>query len=123
MTENEALPAQSRVSPSVGSFGSKRPHATVPLRVAFITRDLGKATGGLGRYEEELVPRLMKLVQVSDVPIEPWKVPALLSTLATISGKDLQAALDNHPMVVRLNASCDLVHLSNQTLAGSLHLW
>jgi len=86
----------------------------------FVTRHYGQARGGLGRYEESLLPALTARWPVQAMPVQALHVPAGLSLPARLLGIDLRAVARNYPCRLRgLPESC-LVHLSNQNMGLAL---
>lgn len=89
-------------------------------QVNFVTQYYGKARGGLGRYEEAILPLIRRNLQLNTIPIQPIHVPNWLATFGRLLGRDLLAFTENFPCVVSSPQKDILFHFPNQTLAASL---
>jgi glycosyltransferase involved in cell wall biosynthesis len=107
---------------TAASPADRRVDGRAELRVTFVTRYFGRARGGIGRYEEALLPALRPFCDVAVRPIEPLPIPRLLVRACGLTGRDLEGLLHGHPLHVPHVRPGDVVHLTNQTLAGNL-LW
>ena len=93
---------------------------TISGKVSFITQYYRHAGGGLGRYEDFLVPELLKKVPIRLISASPVRFPGGIVGLARLSGRDLHAVAANYPCRLRDPLVDSLVHLCNQNLALAL---
>lgn len=90
--------------------------------VTFVTRFPGEAHGGLGRYEQSLLPELERLGPVERRLAAPWPVPRPVTAAVGRLGIDLASILRGNPAFVAGARPAGIVHFANQHLAASL-LW
>lgn len=90
--------------------------------VMFVTQYYGRARGGLGRYEESLLPHLRTLCSVETGAIQAWSAPRSMVQGLALVGRDLNAVLRGHPFRLPRSRPGQIVHLTNQLQAAGL-LW
>ncbi|MBC7232572.1 MAG: glycosyltransferase family 4 protein [Chloroflexi bacterium] len=83
----------------------------------FVTRHYGQAQGGLGLYEESLLPWLQRKGNIRQIEIKPLSIPRRLVSIAALMGTDLAAVAQNYPCRLDPVPEDAIVHLSNQNLA------
>src|SRR5688500_5944970 len=96
--------------------------ATQPCKpVVFVSRYIDNPSGGLGRYERELVDELRQAKCAIEVrEAKPLPIPNQATTLFKLAGRDIHSVLRRHSFIVPGNRSNAVFHLSNQELAAGL---
>lgn len=86
----------------------------------FITTFYGRARGGVGRYEEELLPRLQQRIEIEPLAPSSIKAPAVVQSFGQVFNRDINTILGNIRYRVPKLPKDSIVHVSSQFVASVL---